>query len=160
MAPNGPPDDVNNQPTWHANAAGQPGTPPPTDRPEPAEPPDSFGEETEPTAWYRRPAGLIIWGLSVLILIALIVYGILQLAQAPGTGNTPSRTSTTTTTATTTTTTPTTTATTTAPSTTTTTSTEAVIPPSEQPTRQPTQQQPTHRHHWPSWLPSSLPSLP
>ena len=163
MAPNGPPDDFNNQETRHANAAGrqppsQEPAPPPSDRPEPSESPDSFGEATEPVAWYRRPVVLILWGLSVLILIALIVFGITQLVQDQGTTKAPSTTSTTTTTPTTTTT----TTTTTTPSTTTTTtsSSEAVVPPSEQQTRQPTQQQPTHRHHWPSWLPTTIPQLP
>ncbi|BAX90715.1 hypothetical protein [Mycobacterium shigaense] len=159
MPPNGPPDDFNNQVTRHANAAGPQ---PPPQEPEPALEP--LGDEPEPAPWYRRPAGLLIWALSVLILVALIVYGILQLVHDQGTGTTPSTTSTTSRTPTTTTTSTTTTTTTTttppATSTTTSTSTEAVVPSSEQPTRQPTQQQPTHRHHWPSWLPTTVPQLP
>jgi cytoskeletal protein RodZ len=158
VAPNGPPDDFNNQPTRHANAAGPPEAQPPADQPES---PDTFDEQAEPVAWYRRPVVLILWGLSVLVLIALIAYGITQLVHDQGTTKTPSTTSTTTpTTATTTTTTTPTTTTTTPPTTTATTTTAEVVPPSEQPTRQPTQQQPTHRHHWPSWLPTTVPQLP
>ena len=150
MPPNGPPDDFHNQPTRHANVGGHPETRPPAEQPEPSL--DAFGEETEPTEWYGRPVVLIGWALVILILIALIVYGIIQLTQEPGTSNLPS-------TKTTSTTTPTTTTTTTSPPTTTTpttpTTTSEVAPPSQQPTY--TQQQPTHRHHWPTWLPSTLP---
>jgi hypothetical protein len=125
--------------------------PPP---PEQVEPPDPFDEETEPTAWYRRPVVLIGWGLMVAILIALIVYGIIELIGDQGTGTTPSSTTTpapTTTTTTTTTTPPsTTTTTTTAPP-----SSSAVQPPAHQPP-----QEPTHRHHWPSWLPTTIPAFP
>jgi cytoskeletal protein RodZ len=140
---------------------------PPTDEPPPlgdegAHPPvDPVGSETEPTAWYRRPAGLVLWALSVLILIALIVYGIIELVGDQGTTSNPKTTTSTSptpsTTSTTTTTTP------PASSSTTTsaepsTSTEA---PEPQPTRQPAPQpQPTHRHHWPSWLPTTVPALP
>jgi cytoskeletal protein RodZ len=143
------------------------GDPPPSDEPPPPapeqfEPPESldpFDEETEPTEWYRRPVVLIGWGLIVLILIALIVYGIIELIGDQGTGTAPS--STTTPSPTTSTTTPptTTTSTTTPPSTTTTTTapptSSAVQPPAHQPP-----QEPTHRHHWPSWLPTTIPALP
>jgi cytoskeletal protein RodZ len=122
---------------------------------------DPFDEETEPIEWYRRPLVLLAWGISVLILIALIVYGIIELVEDQGTTSTPSSTTTTRTTSTTT---PTTTTTTTSPPTTTTTSTttttpttSAAPPPAEQPTY--TQQQPTHRRHWPSWLPTAVPGL-
>jgi cytoskeletal protein RodZ len=97
--------------------------------------------------------GIIAWIVAVLILIALIVYGLMELIQGgSGTSPTPSTTSTTPTTATTT------------PTPTTTQSSEtptssAVEPPAQQPTQQPThqptQQQPTHRHHLPQ-LPSVI----
>ena len=144
------------------------------DRPPPGKPPppapDRFeaeeslnpldDEETEPTAWYRRPVVLIGWGLMVAILIALIVYGIIELIGDQGTGRTPSTTttpshSTPMTTTTTTTTTP--------PSTTTTTTATTAPPTSsavQPPAHEPTQQQPTHRHRWPSWLPTTIPALP
>ncbi|GBG40393.1 hypothetical protein NJB14197_53370 [Mycobacterium montefiorense] len=161
----GPPDNFNNEPTRYRDVGSG-------DRPQGDEPPprgpdrfegeaslDPFDDEgTEPTAWYRRPVVLIGWGLMVLILIALIVYGIIELIGDQGTGSTPSTTTTpshTTTTTTTTTTTPpstTTPTTTTAPQTTST----AVAPPTQQPTRQ----EPTRRHHWPSWLPTTIPALP
>jgi hypothetical protein len=156
----GPPEDFNNEPTRYRDVGR--GDRPPADQPPPP-PPDQFeppldplDEETEPTAWYRRPVVLIVWGLSVLILIALIVYGIIELIGDQGTGSAPK----------TTTTTPSTTTTTTTPATTppsTTTSTTTTAPPTssavEPPVHQPTQQ-PTHRHHWPSWLPTTIPALP
>jgi hypothetical protein len=120
---------------------------------------DPFDREAEPTPWYRKPAGIIAWVIAVLILIALIVYGLMQLlGGGQGTHNAPSTTSSTT---------PLTTTTTTPPETTTTSeppTSSAVEPPAQQPTqqptRQPTQQQPppqspTHRHHLPS-LPSVI----
>jgi hypothetical protein len=160
----GPPDDFHNQPTRHQNFGmveqPPPGEPAPTDQspgqtaPEQYEPyGDPFDQETEPTAWYRRPVVLIGWALSVLILIALIVYGLMQLLQGeqgtshiPGTSTTPPTSTTTTP--------PTTSATTTPPT------SSAVEPPAQQPTQQPTQQQPnqqqpTHRHHVPQ-LPSVI----
>ena len=154
MPPNGPPDDFNNQPTRHANIDGRPEAPLPAEEPEPSL--DAFGEETEPTEWYRRPVVLIVWALVVLILIALIVYGIIQLTQEPGTSNLPSTKTTTTTSPTTTTTTTTTSPPTTTTPTTTPTTTSEVAPPQQQPTHT-QQQQPTHRHHWPTWLPTQLP---
>ena len=167
MARFGPPDDFHNQQTQHRNYGVGDHPPPggwPTDQPAPEIPPeqyepdefvDPFDQETEPTAWYRRPVVLIGWAVLVLILIALIVYGITELLQgsqgtspAPSTSTTP----------------PTTTSTTTPPSTTTTTTpptSSAVEPPAQQPPaqqptqQQPTQQQPTHRHHLPQ-LPSVI----
>ncbi|WAC91135.1 hypothetical protein LMQ14_25215 [Mycobacterium sp. Aquia_213] len=158
----GPPDNFNNEPTRYRDvgrgdrpSADEP-PPPAADPVEP--PPDPFDQEAEPTPWYRKPVGLILWGLSVLILIALIVYGIIQLVGDQGTTSnpktttttTPSTTSTTTTTTTTSPTPTTTTTTTTAPPTST-----AVEPPVHEPN-----QQPTHRRHWPSWLPTTIPALP
>lgn len=164
MARTGPPDDFHNEPTRHAGfgmgerppsteaaPTGQaPGEPPPGQY-QPDQSVDPFDEETQPTAWYRRPVMLLGWALLVLILIALIVFGITQLLGGEqGTSHVPS-TSTTTPTSTTTT-------TTTSPSTTTESppSSSAVEPPAQQPTQQPTQQpspQPSHRHHIPSLPP-------
>lgn len=161
----GPPDDFNNEATRYRGVGRGDHTPadePPPPAPHPTEPPlDPFDEDTEPTPWYRKPVGLIIWGLSVAILIALIVYGIIELIGDQGTSNAPKTTTTTphsTTTMTTTTTT-----TTSPPSATTTTeppTSSAVESPEPQPTHQPTQQQPTRRHHWPSWLPTTVPAIP
>jgi hypothetical protein len=100
----GPPEDFHNQPTRHANFGmveqPPPGEPAPTDQPpgetqpeqfEPAQSVDPFDQETEPTAWYRKPAVLIGWALLVLILIALIVYGITELLEGQqGTSHVPS----------------------------------------------------------------------
>ena len=156
MARYGPPEDFHNQPTRHADFGmveqPPPGEPAPTDQPPGETPPeehepdgdlfDPFDQETEPTAWYRKPVVLIGW--------ALIVYGITELLRGPqGTSNVPSISTTTPTTTTTTTTPPTTT--TTAPPT-----SSAVEPPAQQPTQQPTQQpsqEPSHRHHLPQLPP-------
>jgi hypothetical protein len=161
VAPTGPPDDFDDQPTRHVNIGRQqpPGRPEPiptpTDQHAPFGSLDPFDEETEPIEWYRRPVVLIAWGISVLVLIALIVYGIIQLVGDQGTISTPN--SSTTTTTTTSTSPPTTTTTTTTTTATTTPTTSAAPPPTQQPTY--TQQQPTHRRHWPSWLPSTLPGF-
>jgi hypothetical protein len=93
---------------------------------------------------------LIGWAVLVLILIALIVFGLMELLGGQqGTSHIPS---TSTTPPTTTTTTPPTTTTETTPPT-----SSAVQPPAQQPTQQPTQQQPqqepTHRHHLPQLPP-------
>jgi hypothetical protein len=154
----GPSDDFHEQPTRHVNFGmveqPPPGEPAATDQqpgqtpPEQYEPDgDLFDQVTKPTAWYRKPVVLIGWALSVLILIALIVYGLMQLLQGQqGISHIPS-TSTTPPTSTTTTTPPTTTETTTPPT------SSAVEPPAQQPPQQPTQQQPTHRHHVPQLPP-------
>ena len=158
MARYGPPDDFHNEPTRHADfgmaehpPAGEaataqgPGQTPPEQH-VPDESVDPFDQETEPTAWYRRPVVLLAWALFVLILIALIVFGITQLLGGQGTSPIPS-TSTTPPTSTTTTTTEPSAATTTPPT------SSAVEPPAQQPTQQPTQQppqqEPSHRHHLP-----------
>jgi hypothetical protein len=120
---------------------------------------DAFDQEHEPTPWYRRPVGIIAWVVAVLILIALIVYGITELIQG-GQGTSPTPSTTTSTTPTTTSPPPTTTESSTPPPT-----SSAVEPPAQQPTQQPTrqpnQQPPTHRHHLPS-LPSviTIPEVP
>jgi hypothetical protein len=164
VAPNGPPDDFHNQRTQYANYGGLGGPPAPGEPP--AEPPpdqagspealDPFGQEPEPTPWYRKPVGIIAWILAVLILLALIVYGLMELIQgghgtSPGPATTSSATPTTTTTTSMT---PTTTESSAPPAT-----SSAAEPPAQQPTQQPshqpTQQQPTHRHHMPQ-LPSVI----
>ena len=176
MASNGPPNDFHNQQTRYANygRVGEPlaGGPPPADPPTveshpdqqaPPGPHDPFDRETEPSPWYRRPAGLIGWIIAVLILIGLIAYGIMELIEGgEGTSPAPSISST----PTTSTTTPPTSATsTTAEPTTTPPTSSAVEPPAQQPTQQPThqptQQQPTHRRHLPQ-IPSviTIPGMP
>jgi cytoskeletal protein RodZ len=180
----GPPDDFNDQPTQHAKYGrggslppGANPAPPPTVEPDPVPPPtptpdreqfeppeflDPLDEESEFTAWYRKPVVLIGWGLFVAILIGLIVYGIIELIHGnKGTSNNPSTSTTIPSTTTSTTPSqslpPTTTTPTTAPPT-----SSTVQPPAYQPTQQqPTQQQPTHRHHLPQ-LPSviTIPEVP
>lgn len=166
MARNGP-EDFHEQHTQHA-LYGQGGRPPSVD-PSPIHPPpeqtdylDSLDQEIEPTPWYRRPVMLTAWIVVVLILIALIIFGILELLHGEeGTSNFPTTSSTSTTT-TTTSSTPTTTTPTTTPSPT----TSAAVPPPQQPTYQPTEQptqrqQAPHHHHLPH-LPSviTIPEVP
>ncbi len=122
---------------------------------------DPFDQGTEPKPWYRKPALLIAWLASVVILIGLIVFGINELLHGePSTTHAPKTTTSTTSTPTTTT--SSTATTTTTPTTTTTTpsGTSPVAPP-PQPTQQPTQQQtqqPTHHHHLPSVI--TIPGVP
>jgi hypothetical protein len=154
----GPSDDFHNQQTTKA-AFGMDGAPsdtPPETSPDQSETPEPHHEGFEPAPWYRSPPLLIAWFLLVLILTALIVYGLGELiGGGEGTSPVPSST-TTTTTAPTATTTPTTTTTPPVSTTTETTppSTSAVqAPTQQQPTQQPTNQ-PTQKHH------PHLPQLP
>lgn len=146
MARYGPPDDFNNQPTQYAKFSlgghrpadpprpAPPSTPSPPDQ---VEPPGLLDQEPEPTPWYRKPAVLVSWALLVLVLIALIAYGIIELiGEGQGTGNTPSTTSTTTTSPTTTPPTSTTTTTPTSAPPTTSTAAQQPAPPPHQPTHQ------------------------
>ncbi len=97
---------------------------------------DQEKPEAEPKPWYRNPVTLTGWALLVMILIALIVYGIIELiSDRQGTGN-PS---------------------TTTPSTTTSTTTTTTVAPATTPRVQPPPQQPTHppTHRFPH-----LPPLP
>lgn len=161
----GPPDDFNRQPTQYADYGGggyrPSGPPPPPTEPPAPEPAEPVDLDAEPAPWYRRPVMLIGWGLLVVILIALIVYGITELLkEAQGTSHTPSQTATTTVPPTTTTTPPAPSETTTEPPT-----TSSAVEPPPQPTRQPTHQKPapapsTH-HHLPP-LPSviTIPGMP
>lgn len=171
VASNGPRDDFHNRPTQHADfGMSEPPTgevPPPNFPPQPPhgfEQPqgfDPFDQEPEPTPWYRRPAMLIAWLISVVILIGLIVFGIIELIHDDQSVNHVPK-STTSTTTTTTTTTPSTTTTTT---TTESSSSAEEQPPAQQPTQQqPTgqqTQQPTHRHHLPQLPPViTIPQVP
>jgi cytoskeletal protein RodZ len=143
VAGNGPSDEFNNQQTTKAAYGLE-------DSAEPEH------EGFQPSPWYRSPPLLIAWLLLVLILIALIVYGIGELIGGDE-GTTPAPSSTTTsTTEPTSTTTP----STTPPSATTT--TEATPPPTSSEAPSPTQQQPTYQ---PTNPPSTkhhphLPTLP
>jgi hypothetical protein len=165
VASTGPRDDFHNQPTQHGEfgASEQPPTgeiPPAGPPPNPPEGSEQFGDvdpfdqDAEPTPWYRKPKMLIAWLISVVILIALIVFGIIELIHGQQTAPHVPKTTTPTSTATTSTTTPTTTTTTTSSP-----SSSAEQPPAQQPTQQqPTggqTQQPTHHHHVPQ-LPSVI----
>jgi cytoskeletal protein RodZ len=134
VAGNGPSDDFNNQQTTKA-AYGTDGAPPDALSDE-SETPEHQHEGFRPAPWYRSPPLLIAWLLLVLILIALIVYGIGELMGGDE-GTNPAPSSTTTTEPTSTTTTP----TTTPPASTTTETT----PPSSSEVPPPTQQQPTYQ---------------
>ena len=159
MARYGPSDDFNNQETAKAafGMEGAPSDAPPEVEPDQSETPepDNAGIEAGfgPAPWYRSPPLLIAWALLVLILIALIVYGIGELIGGnEGTSPVPSSTTTSTL----------------APTTTTTTmppvskTTETTPPPSsevppptqQQPTQQPTNQPTPTKHH------PHLPQLP
>ncbi|EUA23005.1 hypothetical protein I552_7496 [Mycobacterium xenopi 3993] len=96
------------------------------------------GSQSAPTPWYRKRAVLVGWGALVLLLIALIVYGLVELATGGGGRGVPSTTSSTTTTTTTT--------TTTAPTTTTTTTESSAPPPPAGGATEPPQQAPQRPH--------------
>ncbi|OBB92594.1 hypothetical protein A5782_14010 [Mycobacterium sp. 852002-40037_SCH5390672] len=171
MASNGPRDDFHNQPTQHGDfgVSEQPPTgeiPPPGPSPYPPEgfehsdDVDPFDQEPEPTPWYRKRGMLIAWLVSVVILIALIVFGIIELIHGETVNHVPKTTTSTTPATTTTTPTTTTTTTTSSPS------SSAEQPPAQQPPQQqqPTggqTQQPSHHHHLPQ-LPSviTIPGVP
>jgi hypothetical protein len=141
VAGNGPSDDFNNQQTTKASYDVD------------GETPEAEHQGFQPAPWYRSPPLLIAWLLLVLILIALIVYGIGELISGDeGTTPVPSTTQ-----STTTTTEPTSTPTTTPPPSTTTETTPPTStveqPTQQQPTYQPTNP-PTTKHH------PHLPQLP
>ena len=158
MARYGQRDDFHDQPTQHAIYSvdqdplsdALPTAAPATETlPEPLEP------ETEPTAWYRKPAVLIGWAVLVLTLIALIGYGISELIRGgQGTGHTPGPTTST----------PPTTTTAPAASTSTSPTSSAAGPPAPQPTHQPARrpapQQPPSPQHSPEPQQSAEPQLP
>lgn len=156
MARYGPPNDFNDQPTTKADfgAGGAPSGTPPEIPPDQSETPAPHHAGFEPAPWYRSPPLLIAWAVLVLILVALIVYGIGELiGGGESTGPVPSTTTTTTTAPssdTTTTPPPSTTTPTTPP-----TSTAVQPPPTQQqPTQQQPTQEPTQKHH------PHLPQLP
>ncbi|VDM86988.1 conserved threonine-rich hypothetical protein [Mycobacterium basiliense] len=136
--------------------------------------PGGYGQQPhpDPTPNWRKPLALVGWGVLIAALIAVIIYGIVQLAHgrpnpasvtttvtATTTSTAPTTTSTTpptTTTRTTTTTTPTTTTTTTTTTpTTTTTTTTSTTPPTSSATTAPTSTTTTN-----SAVPGALPTLP
>jgi hypothetical protein len=153
----GPSDDFHNQQTTKAafGTEGAPSDTPPETPPDQSETPEPHHGGIEPAPWYRSPPLLIAWFLLVLILTALIVYGLGELIGG-GEGTSPAPSSTTTTTSAPTSTT-TTTSTTQPPVSTTTETTppssEVQPPVQQQPTQQPTHQ-PTQKHH------PHLPQLP
>jgi hypothetical protein len=153
-------DEFHNQQTTKAafGTDGAPSDEPPETSPDQSETPEPHHEGFEPPPWFRSPPLLIAWVLLVLILIALIVYGLGELIGGnEGTSPVPSSTTTTTTAPTSATTT--TTSTTQPPVSTT---IETTPPPSsqvppptqQQPTQQPTVQPTTkHRPHLPQLPP-------
>lgn len=153
---------LQNQPTVEHGHPGQPLQYQPTVEGAAPEQYDQLGAEDpdqEGRPWYRKPVTLIGWAILVLILLALIAYGVTQLlgsdnnkSPAPSTTSTTTTSTTTETTTSTTTTEPTTT--TSEPATTPTAAPPANPPRNQPPGNQPTQQ-PTHRPHLPQ-LPSTI----
>jgi hypothetical protein len=115
---------------------------------------EPFGAAEEPRAWYLKPWVLALWGLTVVILIATIIYGLVILATNNG-GSAPTTTRPSSTTPSRTTSPPrTTTPSSTVPST-------SAVPSetTEQPAPPPTTTPGRHRHHWNGTIPP-LPALP
>jgi cytoskeletal protein RodZ len=115
---------------------------------------ERFSNVEGPSPWYLKRWILTLWGLAVVILIALIIWGLAILARGNG-GSVPAPTTTRTSTTASTTTTTSPTPSTTEP-TTTTPSEETTIEPS--PTATWTPQHP-HRHRWLTNLPP-IPQIP
>jgi cytoskeletal protein RodZ len=115
-----------------------------------------FDSAQEPKPWFLQPWVLAVWGALVLALIAVIIYGLLELARGSGANKpVPSKPSTTATTTTTSSTRPPTTTSTTASSTPPESSTDSAPPGTASPTRQ------HQHHHWRTDLPTTrLPSFP
>jgi cytoskeletal protein RodZ len=112
---------------------------------------ERFSVGKSPSPWYLRRWVLALWGLAVVVLIAVIIYGLAVLARGNG-GSAPAPTTRTSTPTSSSSTTPSNTPSTTEPTTTTT--TEETIEPVP-PSATWTQQHP--RHHW--WR-SNLPPIP
>ncbi len=117
---------------------------------------DSAEPDFAPAPWYRNRVLLAVWALAVALLLALIIYGLVELSRGGG-GGSPATTTSSTTHARSSTTSPTTTTTT--PSTT----TEA--PPPETPEQTPEQvppanspapAEPPHHHHHLPHIPSTI----
>lgn len=153
VAQYGPPDDPSDQPTRMANyGAGGPLSPGFGEYPE-------YNETTEPeplpTPWYRKRTLLVMWATLVAILIALIIYGLIELSTGGESTITPSTTapSSTTTSSTTSTTTTSTNVTTTAP---------PPPPPTEAPSpggNAPVEPVEPHHPHFPHDLPKLPPTI-
>jgi len=125
-----------------------------------AEHADSAAPDGAPEPWYRHRALLALWGLLVALLLALVIYGIVELSRGGGETGGPATTSSSTTTAPSSTTTPTTTAST---------ANEAPSPPEppETPEQTPAEvpppvngspapaEPPQHHHHHPQ-IPSTI----
>jgi cytoskeletal protein RodZ len=114
---------------------------------------ERFSVSDSASPWYLKRWVLALWGLVVVMLIAVIIYGLAVLARGNG-GSAPAPTTRTSSTTQSHTTTPSTTPSTTEPTTTT---TEATIEPVPPPTGTWTSQRP--RHHWRSNLPP-MPAVP
>jgi cytoskeletal protein RodZ len=112
---------------------------------------ERFSVGESPSPWYLKRWVLALWGLAVVVLIAVIIYGLAILARGNG-GSAPAPTTRTSTPTSSSTTTPSTTPSTTEPTTTT---TEVTIEPAPPPSATWTPQHP--RRHW--WR-SNLPPVP
>ncbi|OBI43648.1 hypothetical protein A5707_04440 [Mycobacterium kyorinense] len=145
MARYGPPDNPSNQPTQRADY--DPTAQQPTG---PIESAQLAETDTPPTPWYRKRSLLAAWATVVAILVALIIYGLVELSTGGGGAPTPTTSSTSTTT--------------TSPSTTTTTTTPAPSSSSEPPPPPPppAQNAPVPRQPAPAapHQPPHLPKLP
>lgn len=124
--------------------------------------PDAAGfAGTPPTPWFRRKSVLIAWVGLIAVMLALVIWGIVQLtSRGPGGGSTAPETSSSSTSSTSASTTSTTSSSTSATSST----TPSAAPPQQAPPKQPPAQQapePSHRHRLPS-LPSviTIPPIP
>jgi cytoskeletal protein RodZ len=113
---------------------------------------EPFDSTETQRAWYLKPWVLALWGVTVLLLLAIIAYGLVILATGHGSG--PATTKPSTTTSRSTTPTPTTTPSSTLPNTTEP-SVETTSEPASPGTTQPSTQRPRHR-----WWNGNVPSIP
>jgi cytoskeletal protein RodZ len=110
---------------------------------------DSTEPDFVPAPWYKSRVALGLWATALILLLALIVYGIVEISRGAG-SSTPTTTSSTTSTRSSTsssTTTPSTTATETSPPTETSEQTPEEAPPPQQGNNSPAPAPPTHHHH-------------
>lgn len=118
---------------------------------------DPFASAETSSPWFLKPGVLALWGVTVVILLGIIVYGLVILATGNGGGGPattrPSATTTHSTTPARTTTPSSTVPTTTAPS------PETTLQPAPPQTTQPWTQQPPRRHWWNGNVPP-IPGLP
>ncbi len=165
-APFGPPDDYQpgNAPTQYADYASMV----PPSAPNPAMPENMTFNPPPPTPWFRKTPVLVAWGLLIVAMIAVVIWGIIQLVgRGSGDDGTSGSSSETTTSSSATTTSSSASSTTSSSETSTTaSSTESSSAPQSEPPRpqQPPQQAPTpnapdtepsHKHHLPP-LPSTI----